>query len=61
MVCTTKFLRGFRQADGYKQHLVSTKSDCYNLGLANTVWIIGYHCESSAVQRLWTDSLSNHS
>ncbi|RDX95249.1 hypothetical protein CR513_22259, partial [Mucuna pruriens] len=59
--CITGFLRGFGQADGYKKNLVSTKYDCYNSGLANTNWTIGHHCESTIVQRFWTDSLSNHS
>ncbi|RDY10730.1 hypothetical protein CR513_04705, partial [Mucuna pruriens] len=49
---TVEFLGGFGQIDGYKQHLVSTKSDCYNLGLANIDWTIAHQCASTAIQRL---------
>ncbi|RDX91566.1 hypothetical protein CR513_26436, partial [Mucuna pruriens] len=47
--CTTKFLRGFGQVDGYKQHSVSTKSNYYNSSLANIDWTIDHYCESTII------------
>ncbi|RDX99054.1 hypothetical protein CR513_17945, partial [Mucuna pruriens] len=46
--CTIEFLEGFGRANGYKQHSISTKCDYDNLGLVNTYWTIGHHCESAS-------------